>query len=83
MTVITTARTAGLITALALSLAATSAFAKTTAPKMRHTASVTTGVKTHAKKLAPALETARGINSRASIDRRPDVPGYPPAQPAQ
>jgi len=84
MTGITTAKTSTLIIALALSLAATSAFAEATRPTMtRHATSAMANVKTLAKKPASALEAARGVSSRASVDQRPDVPGYPPAQAAQ
>jgi len=40
-------------------------------------------VKTQPRKPASAFAAARGIDSRAAIDQRPDVPGHPPAQAAQ
>jgi hypothetical protein len=85
MTGITTAKTTALITALALSLAATSAFAETTTSKAKtgHAASATASVKTQTRLPVSTFAAARGVSSRASIDQRPDVPGYPPAQAAQ
>jgi len=83
MTGITTAKT--LITALALSLAATSAYAETTTFKAKtgHAAAATARARAQARSPASTFAAARGVSSRASIDQRPDVPGYPPAQAAQ
>jgi hypothetical protein len=81
MTGIMTATTAALITALALT--ATSAVAGTARSPTKTTHAAKASVQTPAHRPASAFEAARGVSSRASIDPRPDVPGYPPAQAAQ
>jgi hypothetical protein len=80
-----TLTTAALVIAAALSLAATSALAETitSAAKTRHVTAATTRAKAQVRQPASAFAAARGITSRASIDQRPDLPGYPPAQAAQ
>jgi hypothetical protein len=85
MTGITTAKTTALIAALALSLATTSTFAETRTSKAKkgHAASATASVKTQTRMPTSPFAAERGVSSRASIDQRPDVPGYPQAQAAQ
>jgi len=77
--------TVAALAVLALSLGAASAFAETIVTptaKPAAAASAKIGARAPAR-TRMTWETARGNSSRAAIDLRPDVPGYPPAQAAQ